>query len=466
MQSAIRFALFGAIVVTLGGCATYSPSPLDPQGELRTLAGQGLPLIEVTRAASDTTSPSAPPARFDPSDGLDEAEVVSVALALNQSLRAQRAIAGESQAALITSGQWPNPQVGVSLRPGIGGSSSYAVGAEALFQLLQPGERDARKRAATAQVEQANDEAVAAEYVLVAEVRRQRLAVLAADRTVSLLEQAVQLRQQADDLVRRRREIGEANELDVSAVELDLVGARRDLRHAKAARDLAVSELTRLLGLPPGFALTLAGVGEPLSVTLFEDIADAEIDRRLLAGRIELRAKQAAYRKAEEDLRLAILRQYPRLGLGPSFERDIEGDKSLGLGLSIEVPLLNRNQGEIAERGAARDRVRAEYVELLHRLRAEAFAARAAVRAARTDVDAQEAEVLPVLDRNQSLFERAYRTGELNVIDWITAQQRALNARREYLDGVVAYRRATIDLEAATGSAMSRAATQPSTRPN
>jgi outer membrane protein TolC len=134
------------------------------------------------------------------------------------------------------------------------------------------------------------------------------------------------------------------------------------------------------------------------------------------------------------------------------------------LGLSIELPLLNQNGGEIAERKAARERLRSEYVELLHRLRADAFAARAALRVAKSEVDAQEAEVLPVLRRYQELFERAYRAGELNVIDWITAQQRAMNARREHLEAVVSYRRALIALEASTGRPLSAAA--PASQPN
>ena len=40
---------------------------------------------------------------------------------------------------------------------------------------------------------------------------------------------------------------------------------------------------------------------------------------------------------------------------------------------------------------------------------------------------------------------------ELSVTDWVSAQQRALRARRSYLDTLVAYRRALLEFEAATG---------------
>jgi outer membrane protein TolC len=81
-------------------------------------------------------------------------------------------------------------------------------------------------------------------------------------------------------------------------------------------------------------------------------------------------------------------------------------------------------------------------------------------------VETQEKDILPLLRRNQELFESAYRARELNIIDWITAQQRAVNARREFIEGVVRYRTALIDLETATGQSPAPPTTAPSTRPN
>ena len=404
--------------------------------------------------------------RFDPADGLDDAEVVAVALTLNPELRAKRAGVGEAQAALITAGLWPNPEVGVSPLWGIDGASGWRVDADALFQLLRPGERDSRKKVAGARVVEVQAEVFADEFRVVGEVRRQRVAVFAAERIVALLKEAVDLRQRADDLVRRQRQIGEGTELAIAASQLELAESRRDLRKAEVQLQEELRELNRIMGLPPEYGLKLTGLGEPLAVTAFNDVTDDDLDHRLLEGRPELRAQEAAYRRSEQELRLAVIQQYPRLSLGPAFERELDGEKSLGLGLSLELPILNQNQGEIAERRAARERARADYTALLHRLRASAFAARATVRTARAEVETQEGDILPLLQRNQELFEAAYRARELNIIDWITAQQRAVSARREFIEGVVRYRTALIDLEAAMGQSPASPTTAPSTRPN
>ena len=467
MQQPFRLSLVGFLASTLAGCATYRPEPLDAATELRSLRDRDLAHFVVERAKPGAET-EASESNFDPTDGLDEAEVVAVALTLNPELRAKRAEVGEAQAALITAGLWPNPEVGLGVRPGIDGSSGTVIEADALFQLLWPGERDARKKVTKARSEEVRAEVVGEEFRVVAEVRQQRLAVLAADRTVALFEEAVDLRQRALDLVRRQREIGEATVLATSATELELAEAQRDLRQAKFQFDSEQRELTRLLGLPPEYRLNLTGLGNPLTITVYEEVTDDDLDRRLLAGRLELRAKAAAHRQAEQELRLAVLQQYPRLGVGPGFERELEGGKSLGLALSLELPLFNRNQGEIAEKRAARDRIHAEYAALLHRLRAEAFVARAAVRTSKGEVEAQEKDILPLLRRNQELFEGAYRAREINIIDWITAQQRAVEARREHLEALVHYRRSVIQLEAATGRPLSATATTitPSTQPD
>ena len=334
MRQILRLSCTATFAVTVAGCATSEPRPLDARAELEVLRGRGLQHFVVARAkARGELVPQNEP--FDPTDGLSEAEVVAVALTLNPELIARRAAVGEAEATLIAAGLWPNPEVGVSARPGIDGASGYALEADALLELLRPRERDARKKVAGARVDEVRAEIAADEFRLVSEVRQQRLAVFAAERTVAMLIEAVELRQRTADVVRRMREIGDATELTAAAAELELAEAGREVRQAVAQLERERRELNRLMGLPPDYDLALTGFGEPLRITLYDTIADDELDQRLLAGRPELRATEAAYQRAEQELRLAVLRQFPRLAVGPAFERELEGDQSLGLGASL-----------------------------------------------------------------------------------------------------------------------------------
>lgn len=442
-----------AIVVSalLGtSCVSYREQPLDPVSELAALQQTNLLEFIVRRAspgeASDSSNQS-----FNLADGLNEAEVVSVALTLNPELNSKRLEIDEAQSLLIQAGLWPNPELAVTWKPGMDGAPGQSVDGDLLFELLKPWERSARGDAAKARVAEVDAEIVASEWRVVREARLGLLTVRAQAQRLALLGQELSLRERALDLATRSRGAGEISDLEASAAELELAEVRRDQRRAETELETARRELNQTLGTPPGYAIPLAQEASPLSITVFDDIADDEVARRLLAGRFELKALEAAYARAEHELRLAVYRQYPSLKLGPAFSSEPEGTEYLGLGLALDLPIFNQNQGEIAAKESQRRRARASYSATLHRLRAEALDAVAQLRRARLEVEAEEREVLPLLQRNQELFEGAFRARELNVLDWVAAQQRGLRARQTYLESLVRYRAGVIELEAATG---------------
>lgn len=447
---AARAVLAAWLAAWLAACASYRSAPLDAAVELDALRRIHLANVVIERAPANDGAARAPSA-FDPRDGLDEAELVAVALTCNPALRAKRFAIGEARALLVTAGRWPNPTLDAFVRPGVDGASGTAFGLDVLFALLRPDETPARRAVAEARVEEARAEIALAELELAADVRRARLAVLVARRRVALLEEEAALRAEGVRLVRHQRELGEATSIAVALVELDEVSIQRALRDGRAASERARRTLNALVGLPPDAELLLADESAPLTVRVHADLDDHELDRRLLAGRFDLHARAAAYRTREAELRLAVARQFPALHIGPSFEKEVDGTDSFGAGASLELPLFDRKQGEIAEREAARDRARAEYVATLHALRARAFEARAALRRAKEEVEIQERESLPSIERAESLFEGALRAREISVFEWISVRTRAVQARTDLLDAAAAYAVAVVDIEWATG---------------
>jgi outer membrane protein, heavy metal efflux system len=433
------------------GCASYTPRPLEPAAELARLAACDPASLRIEYARPGA-APDSAPARFDARDGLDEAELAALALTLNPGLRARRAGIGEAQALLVSAGLLPNPDLGAFVRSGVGGSSGTALGLDAMFALLRPDERPARRALAESQVELARAEIAAEELRLVAEVRRARIGVLSAEQALRLCEQELGLRSDALALVRQQRDLGEATELALALVELDRTAIERSVREARAATERERRALAALLGVPPTFVLELAGSGGDLVFTIAEDPSDERIDARLVADAPELRARAADYREAEAELRLAVALQYPSLALGPTYEKDIEGSQGLGLGATIELPLFDRNQGGIAAKTALRERKRAEYVAALHALRARAFDARAEVRRAREEVELEQREVLPLVQRTEALFEGALRARELSILEWLAARGRAIEARRDLLGALTRYASAVVELDSAMGS--------------
>src|SRR5690606_5323973 len=101
----------------------------------------------------------------------------------------------------------------------------------------------------------------------------------------------------------------------------------------------------------------------------------------------ELNAQLREYRAAEERVRLQVRKQYPEIGLGPFFESD-QGEDSLGLGLSLSLPLFNRNVAGIDEAIAQRAAKREAYIAALKGLRWQA-----------AEIQAEEARVNSALER-------------------------------------------------------------------
>lgn len=425
----------------LAACIAYEPQPLEPGVELAALASASL----------DDSPTGLVGLVFDPRDGLDERELVAFALASNPGLRAKRLQAGETDALLVTAGLLPNPELGLELRPGLGGVRGLAAAADLLFPFLRAGERGARRDAARARIDRTRAELIDEELRVAVAARAAILRIRAQDDLVRHLEQELALRDEARTLVARQRELGESTAIAGALTDLERIDVHRELRDARVRLDQEERELRALLGLPPDTVVPLAARGEPLLPVAVDDADDAELDRRLLAHQPSLRALAAEHRIAEAELRLAIARQYPAFAIGPALERDVDGDRSLGLGLSIELPIFDRAQGEIAQKLAQRERVRAEYRARLHASRAEAFASRAELRIAGQELEIQRTEVLPAIDRAEALFERALRAGEVTVTDWLAARTRARAARRGWLSAVVRHADAAIRFEAATG---------------
>ncbi len=439
-----------AAAVISAGCTSFTSRPLVPADELNQLRAIDLGAVKIEYSRADA-QPTDAPRPFDPRDGLDEAELVAVALAINPELRARRAEIGETQALLVTAGMLPNPDLGMFLRPGIDGASGVAFGLDLLFELLRPDARPAKLAVAQARLEIVRAEIESEELRVASAVRHARISVLAAEQASRLLQQEAGLRDDAVALVRRQLDLGEATEITLSLVELDRTSVQRQLRDSRATIEHERAALHALLGVPASLDLGLVGSGADLTFTIHDALSDDEIDERLLAGRSDLRARSLDYELSEQELRLAISGQYPSIVLGPSFEKDTDGNSTLGLAASVELPIFDRNQGDIAARTAARDRSRAEYVATLHTLRSRAQESRAQAVRARAELELQQQDVLPLVERTESLFEGALRAREISIFEWLVARTRAIQARRDLLDALARYANAVIDLDAATG---------------
>ena len=97
----------------------------------------------------------------------------------------------------------------------------------------------------------------------------------------------------------------------------------------------------------------------------------ATLRRQILEQRPDVRVALTGYETAQLALRLEIAKQYPDLHLGTGYQWDQGESKWSFLNLSAELPVLNRNQGPIAEARARREEAAAKVITLQTRIAAE-----------------------------------------------------------------------------------------------
>ncbi len=83
---------------------------------------------------------------------------------------------------------------------------------------------------------------------------------------------------------------------------------------------------------------------------------------RAVLDRLDIRRSLAQYTAAETDLQLEIAKQYPDIQIGPGYTYE-EKNNFFTLGVSITLPLFNRNQGPIAEAEAKRREAAATFLQ-------------------------------------------------------------------------------------------------------
>jgi cobalt-zinc-cadmium efflux system outer membrane protein len=262
-------------------------------------------------------------------------------------------------------------------------------------------------------------------------------------------------------LSRGRFRAGDISEAEVRRIELEGLRYTNAVIDADLQLDIAREKLARLMGLPSAGALPPAVDELPdtrRAFTLSALVAQA------LEQRPDLRAAGAARRTAEAQREAAEREVYPDLTLGASYTHSqftIAGDNpdTLGLSLSLPLPLFDRNQANIGR--SALDIRRADNDAERLRLAVGHDVAEAVRRADRAralldvfegQADAERGGMLARAETTLRVGEKSYQAGAISLLELLDAQRTYLDVRGQYLRAGYDYRQATIDVSHAVGT--------------
>lgn len=370
-------------------------------------------------------------------DGLDEDEVVLLALARHPSLRAagarHAAVTGDLRGARL----YPNPALEIEAEEVEPGGNFSGVEFNVLLrqQILTAGRFGKRIRAAKHQKDVAGWAYFEAGVDLAAEARGAFLRVLAAQELVRITQEQVTLAQELVSIVSRRLAAGATNLSEKLRAESFLASV--ETGHLNAQATLGVAEAS-LRGLLPGVPRTSQWRGElpaPTPVASTEELVAFAGERSPSLQRLAV-AEVAA--KARIELARAGRKPNLDVGFGVRRNRGID-DTSYLASIGMPLQVRDRNQGAIARAQAEREEAQANLEAGGLRVRARIEGLHVRLDRLREQARTFEDVVVPKARQALDLTRTGYQRGKfpyLNVLDaqreLATALQNELQVRLQY----------------------------------
>ena len=332
---------------------------------------------------------------------------------------------------------WENPTLSVEVENVLGrGPYRDFDAAESTVSLSQPlplgGGRGARVRAARSDEQAATAAIALAALELRRDVALAYAEAIAADRLAGIARERAALGAQTRAAVERRHAAGLESDLQRARVEVETAGMQADARRRAAAalahrRALASHWREATVTAALDEAWFDAAPDAAFSATPYPVPDTASTHPRLVVARA--RVEQA---RAE----LEAARRAPFSGIEATvgtrrFEDAPGADRAWVLGLSMPLPVWDRNEAGIAEARAALQGAEFDLERAARDLLAEREAALAERDAAKLEVDALTMSGLPSSKSLAQLSVQGYEAGRLSLIERLDAERALVETQED-----------------------------------
>lgn len=342
-----------------------------------------------------------------------------------------------------------NPALDVRLGPAFGGGQTFFEYEVGLSQTLELGGQRG-KRIAGAEARRGASEARLrfTRYFTALRVRRAFFLALVAHSRLETAREAEAVAAELKAAAVDRIGLGAGTQLEVNVGTAAVGRAKAERMAAERRYREALVEFASVLGAPAEAVFEPEG-----SIPNFGALAiteDAFVARVL--GRDDLLALKLERDAAQADLALAEALAVPDITLGVIYGRDaVDNADAVLFGLSIPIPLFNRNQGgQAAAKGTLR---RTTILADAGRKQAEREA-RALFRnyaLAREAVLGFDRDVVEKLGENLALARESFRAGKIGLLEFNVVRRDLVDTRVAYLESLAQLVDAWFALEVASG---------------
>lgn len=387
---------------------------------------------------------SQPPA-VEPAGPLTLEAALALALGANPDLAVARREVDAVAATRLQARVYRNPEISFDMEDVRLGTR------QSTLQIGQPLELGGKRAARIEAAEQARDVAdadLASRWALVrASVIRAFYELLAAQERERLAQGSLDLARRGLDVAARRVTAGKVSPIEETRARVAETAARVELTQAAAELANARKRLSSLWGNPvPRFAQASGELEATPKVAVL-----GELLGRLEAAPELVRARQEIERR-EAIARLERTRRIPDVTIIGGAQRKEEIRTNVAIvGVSIPIPVFDRNQGNILEALRRADKARDEQAAVTVRLRADLAQARERLDASSREVEYIRNDILPGAQSALDAATTGFELGKFTFLDVLDAQRTLFQARGQYVRALADVQRAVADIEAILG---------------
>lgn len=322
-----------------------------------------------------------------------------------------------------------------------------AIGISQAFEI--GGQQGHRREATRRELESINAQALDALARARGEVEQAFFEVLALQSRATSEGELAKLAEDVAAAVGKRVAAGEDSKLEGNLARVEAERARNQVDALREQLVTARARLAELLQLPPTSLPEVVGDLTPATPPYsLQELLDG-LPRRAQFAALESREQAAASRLALE--RAAAI---PDVTVGLTSAR--EGPREFRervttLSVSVPLPFFRRNDAAIGRAMTERDRVQIERRAAIRDAEAQVRSLWQRLQSLDARVKRLSGTVQARLDENLSLSTKAYRAGEIGILQLVVVNRQVLDARRDYLEAVTEWIKTRVALEQAAG---------------
>jgi cobalt-zinc-cadmium efflux system outer membrane protein len=310
-----------------------------------------------------------------------------------------------------------------------------------------PGRIALRKAIAKGDVELAELHFAQFRLTLAARVRSLAYSVLIAQEKSAGAREVADRFQALTDVLAQREPAGVTPLLEARIIDANTLTLRRQEREAALAAKTSVAELNQMRGQPVSTPLQLSGGHFEFVQASLQALLDAA-----RKNAFDIRIREVELAQQGFKVSLSKNERYPAIAVGPFYSQEnaAEKEQQVGIGISVPLPLWDRNAGNIQTSKAREQQAQASLLTTEREVERRVAQSAAIFQAKREEIEKWQADTVAKIRETAEVADRNYRLGAVPISVYVEAQKQYLEVLSAVHDTKKAALQAAQELETLT----------------